>query len=120
MDCIVERILFLVKNSGFTAKIIMEEAEISRSSITEWKKGKAKPSTDAIIKLSKYFNVSTDYLLLGEEKKVEASKDESEFLEIYKQIPLDERKEFIAYIKGYIARGKIEYKKAEACRKKEA
>ena len=33
------------------------------ASITQWKKGIAKPSFDAIIKISDYFNVTTDYLL---------------------------------------------------------
>ena len=36
---------------------------INHSSINGWKKGLAKPSFDAIIKISDYFSVTTDYLL---------------------------------------------------------
>ena len=31
--------------------------------VSNWKKGRAKPGTDAIIKIAEYFNVTTDYLL---------------------------------------------------------
>jgi len=37
-------------------------------------KGRQKPSTDAIIKLAKYFGVSTDYLLTGEELYIKCRK----------------------------------------------
>ena len=38
-------------------------AGLANSSISQWKKGKGKPSLDNIVKLSKFFHVSSDYLL---------------------------------------------------------
>ena len=64
----INRILKLIKENGITAKKITSDLEISSSSISDWKKGKGKPSAETIIKLANYFNVSTDYILLGENK----------------------------------------------------
>nr|WP_312577705.1 helix-turn-helix domain-containing protein [Sedimentibacter sp.] len=63
----IERILKLIKERGITAKKLTDELELSNSAITDWKKGKARPSTDAIIKIANYFNVSADYILTGKD-----------------------------------------------------
>lgn len=84
----IERLLELMKKYNINAKQLTCELEISNSAITDWKKGKSKPSTDAIIKLSQFFNVSTDYLLLGKEKSpsAELTADEHELLTYYKKL----------------------------------
>jgi len=51
-----------VKAAKLTADL-----SLSGSAITEWKKGKGKPSAEAIIKIADYFGVSTDWLLTGVE-----------------------------------------------------
>ena len=60
------------------------------SAITEWKKGKARPSTDAVIKLARYFGVTTDYLLTGKESTPQSpgdlSADEVELLAAYRAL----------------------------------
>lgn len=63
MSISVERILELVKNSGKSEYAIKKETGLKNSAFSEWKAGRAKPSTDAIIILAKYFDVSADYLL---------------------------------------------------------
>ena len=42
---------------------------VSKSSSSSWEKG-VSPNSDIIVKLSEYFNVSTDYLLLGKEPSI--------------------------------------------------
>jgi transcriptional regulator with XRE-family HTH domain len=59
----VEKIQDLMKNSGINAKQLTAELGLSSSSITDWKKGKGKPSAETIIKIASYFDVSADYLL---------------------------------------------------------
>ena len=59
----IERIINLINAKGISAKKMLTELELSSSSITDWKKGKAKPSYGAIVKISKYFDVCEDYLL---------------------------------------------------------
>ena len=49
------------------ASQLVKDLSLSHGAISQWKKGLQKPSSDAIIKIAKYFGVSTDYLLTGEE-----------------------------------------------------
>jgi len=64
---LINRILKLLDENGVKGTHLALEIGLAKNAISEWKKGKAKPSTDSIIKLAKYFNVTTDYLLTGEE-----------------------------------------------------
>ena len=59
----IERIFKLLKEKNITAKELSTAINISAGNISDWKKGKSKPSTDAISKIADYFDVSTDYLL---------------------------------------------------------
>lgn len=62
MDVSVERIISLLSERKITAARMTSDLELSNSAVTEWKKGKAKPTSEAIIKIAKYFNVSTDFI----------------------------------------------------------
>ena len=59
----IDRILHLIELTGINAKDLTEKASLSKSAITEWKKGKAKPSAEALVKISKYFEIPIEYLL---------------------------------------------------------
>jgi len=63
----IERILRLIEERGITAYKLTTDLGLGSGAVTEWKKGKSKPGTEAIIKIARYFGVSTDYLLTGEE-----------------------------------------------------
>ena len=78
----VERIIDLIEKNGITAAKLLTDLGMARSSMSEWKKGKAKPSTDAIIKIADYFGVSTDYLLTDttEEDETKNTETSSEVL----------------------------------------
>ena len=64
---VTERILALMKKRNIKAAQLTREALLSSGAVTQWKKGLQNPSTDAIIKLSTYFNVTTDWLLTGKD-----------------------------------------------------
>lgn len=49
-------------------KVAME-LNISREALSHYENGKREPSLDMLIKMSRYFNVSIDYLITGEEFK---------------------------------------------------
>ena len=49
-------------------KVAMD-LNISRESISYYENGKREPPIDLLIQMSKYFNVSIDYLITGEEFK---------------------------------------------------
>lgn len=108
----IERILELMKINKITAKELTDKLEIANSAITDWKKGKSKPSTEAVIKISKYFNVTADWLLTGEgemyKSKVdikpkvydneELNIDEELILETYKNSDRQTKKEILTFI----------------------
>lgn len=49
-------------------KVAMD-LDISREALSHYENGKREPSLDMLNKMSKYFNVSIDYLINGEEFK---------------------------------------------------
>ena len=60
---VIDRILALKDERNLTNRDVEIGAGLANSSISQWKKGKGKPSLDNIVKLSKFFHVSSDYLL---------------------------------------------------------
>lgn len=61
----IERILALMDDRGVNASEFTKEIGVNHGAVTDWKKGKGKPSAETITKIANYFNVTTDYLLLG-------------------------------------------------------
>ena len=61
----LERILKLMEEHKLTASAMARELGFSTSIVQDWKKGKSKPTVAQVIALSKFFNVTTDYILLG-------------------------------------------------------
>jgi len=59
----VERIFALIEEKGVTAAEVGKDIGIPKSSFTDWKKGRSKPSTESVAKLAVYFGVTADYLL---------------------------------------------------------
>ena len=49
-------------------KVAMD-LSVSREALSYYENGKRSPDVDMLVKLSRYFNVSVDYLIFGEEFK---------------------------------------------------
>ena len=71
----------LLSQRGITAKKLSEDTGISTGNISDWKSGRAKPSSEKLSILADYFNVSTDYLLGNDTSKTKdpATDDEIKF-----------------------------------------
>lgn len=65
----VDRILGLIEAKGISAYKFTSDLRLSSGAVSDWKKGRSKPGADAIVKIAKYFSVSTDYLLMGIEER---------------------------------------------------
>src|SRR5690554_3250055 len=72
-----ERIQKLRKENNMTQENLADYLQVSRQSISKWESNLAYPETEKLIKLSKLFNVSVDYLLKG-------NKEVNEVIEIRK------------------------------------
>ena len=112
MNPTIEKIQSLIEENNEKAAPLMKKLGLASSSFSDWKRDKASPSTEAIVKIAKYFNVSTDYLLLDSyvnnsesPAPVFISPNEQDWISLYRElIACDPKllKECQSYIKGSI------------------
>ena len=56
----------LLQKEKVTPYQVSKATEISQSTLSDWKTGRAKPKADKLLKLAEYFGVTVDYFLLEE------------------------------------------------------
>ena len=61
------------KKAGLSQEALAQKLGISRQAVSRWETGEAIPDTEKVIQLSRLFQVSTDYLLLGEIEKAQGA-----------------------------------------------
>jgi transcriptional regulator with XRE-family HTH domain len=83
---IVERIDKLLVFRNEKRKAVCDYADISVQTITDWDKRGSIPASHTLYKIAKYFDVTVEYLLTGEDDFTET---ERELLQAFKN--LDER-----------------------------
>ena len=65
-----DRIQKLMKERGVNAQDLAIAIGLNKAAVSEWKRGRAKPSAEAIARMAEYFGVTSDYLLgLSDEKR---------------------------------------------------
>lgn len=79
---IKDRLKHLRKSKNLTQAELGEKTQISLTTINKVEAGKGDLSTEQVIKLSSFFEVSADYLLTGKEGTSEISEEEKEILEV--------------------------------------
>lgn len=70
-----EKLQKLRKDSGMTQEELSQKLYISRTAVSKWESGRGFPNINALINISKVFNVPIDQLLSGEELLDYAQKD---------------------------------------------
>ena len=60
---IADKIKILREKMGITQVELAKQLGVTRSGVNAWEMGVSMPSTQCIVKLAQFFNVSTDYLL---------------------------------------------------------
>lgn len=77
----------LCESIGEKPNPVAKKLEIASATVTAWKNGSV-PGGDKLIKLAKYFNVSTDYLLGLEPQKafIDLTENEQRILDIFKRL----------------------------------
>lgn len=63
---LADKIIYLRKRNGWSQEQLAEQLNISRQSVSKWESGMSIPDLDKILKMSKIFGVSTDFLLKDE------------------------------------------------------
>ncbi|MCJ8013128.1 helix-turn-helix domain-containing protein [Paenibacillus sp. KQZ6P-2] len=115
MQSIYDRIESLIKMRGMTKKLFCEELGISTGNLGDWKRGKSTPSTNKLVEIASYFDVSLDWLILGKEQEPFLIKENGctyDWKECEQtKVSLSESE--IEFIKEYIHF--IRYKKKQSC-----
>ena len=62
-----EKLQELRRQKGLTQEELAEALWVSRTAVSKWESGRGYPSIDSLKQISKYFSVSIDALLSGEE-----------------------------------------------------
>ena len=70
-----EKIQELRKNRGLTQEELAEALFVSRTAISKWESGRGYPSIDSLKEISRYFSVSIDDLLSGDQLIMIAEKE---------------------------------------------
>ena len=60
---LAEKLYALRKKSGLSQEQLAEQLNVSRQAISKWESGQFVPEVDKLIAISKYFNVTLDYLM---------------------------------------------------------
>lgn len=82
----VDKIFKLIKDKGITQYRLSKDIGVSEGHISDWKNGKSSPTSERLVKIAKYFGVTTDYLLGA------SYEESSEIQMIYNQLTPEEQK----------------------------
>lgn len=82
---ISERIKELRNQNNISQQKLADLLNLTQQAIQKWERGKSEPNIEAIIKMSKIFNVTVSYLILGaEEIESNITKKEKRILKAYR------------------------------------
>ena len=112
METALQRIIQLINENNEVPAQVLKKIGLSSGAISDWKKGKGKPSTDAIIKFAEYYHVTTDYLLLGKisDEETEASIVQKQLNTIFVQLDEGGQRECLGFAKGLLHANNTEKK----------
>ncbi|WP_040215028.1 helix-turn-helix domain-containing protein [Clostridium polynesiense] len=66
-----DKLIQLRKKSGWSQEELAEQMNVTRQSVSKWEGAQSVPDLDKMVRLSKLFGVSTDYLLKDELEEIE-------------------------------------------------
>lgn len=99
---LADKIIQLRKQHGWSQEELADRMDVSRQSVSKWESAISIPDMDRVIKMSKIFGVSTDYLLKDDLEEVEYSNyDESSSVP---KITLEFAREYLEVSKNSLKR----------------
>lgn len=98
MNTIGSRIRFLRGEVSISQAKLAKQIGVSSGNVGEWEAGRSKPGADALIALSDFFDVTTDWILTGKENQThntqileQITTNEDDLVIIQKFLLLNER-----------------------------
>ena len=108
----INRIFKLINSKGMSVNSFAVDCKINTMLFSHWKKGRQKPSIDALIKIADYFNVSIDYLVGRESAKQtiqntninNQNDDLKQFIQLWEQMDEFQKASVMGYAQGLISK----------------
>lgn len=91
-----DKLIELRKKSGMTQEELAEHLNVSRQSVSKWEGAQSVPDLDKVLKLSKLFGVTTDYLLKEELELPEIAESRDDPPAGARQVTMEEANAFLA------------------------
>ncbi len=63
----------LIERKNTTIKAVADYIGVSRQAVSQYQDGSTQPNAETVVKIAEFFNVTTDYLLTGQNKEVDES-----------------------------------------------
>ena len=79
-DSVGKRIKYLREKNSLEAQKLAHDLQVGKSTLSNWENDRRTPDLETLKKIANYFNVSTDYLLLGDEANIKNSTDYFEII----------------------------------------
>lgn len=98
-----QKIQSLRRQRGWSQEMLAEQLHVSRQALSKWELGTSVPDTENLLKLSKLFAVSTDYLLDDTISAPEDNQPQNTVQAIAARFKISERAKRNIAEKGYIA-----------------
>lgn len=113
------RVLALLNEKGIKQKDLADYLGTKPSTVNGWKESNRNPSSDLIVRICEFLNVSYEFILTGTEKiTYPYSSEDGEWLSLIHQLPPEAQYEFRGELKGYLKRFKEESVAADDSLKK--
>lgn len=97
------RVLDILSRKGLKQKDLAEFLGTKPSTVNGWKETNRNPSSELIVRICEFLDVSYEYLLTGKHTaSTSISSGDKEWLELIHNLPPEKQYEFRGEIKGYL------------------
>lgn len=96
----IERVDVLLKKRNETRKLLTTDLGIASSTMANWSTQNTTPNANIVEQIANYFNVSTDWLIKGEEFNNEVPEEDKILLEKYNKLSEENKKIVLSLIEN--------------------
>lgn len=98
------RVLNILSEKHMKQKDLADFLGTKPSTVNGWKEPNRNPSSELIVRICEFLDVSYEYLLTGCETHNTITSDDAEWLKLIHQLPAEAQYEFRGELKGYLKR----------------
>lgn len=103
---IVERMFYLMEQKNIKSSELSEFLGVNKSVVSTWKKRNTNPPSEMLVKICELLNVSLNFLITGEELKIDnkLSKEEQYIIDLYRKLTARNQIKLEGYMEAEILR----------------